>query len=275
MKKVIAGLSVISIVIILFSFETTEQTPLAAKLAKVSEAEDLSTVEMFDKNHPFVKYANNPSVIESARQMEARYGIPMEFHIIQGALESYGGRSRIAKLAGNHFGVKCWQKHNHKKAGCVWSNTDKAWFEYHGKGAWVTYKKHSEFLKRNERYASAFKCNEKYTDLRELNNCWCDEVAKAGYAHGPKAHEKYRDEYAEKLKAYIIKAGMYDNSKFAVSRMGPQETFTPKTGKVSTPKKSPVKPPVKRPPTEQEKILWYLQGQSLINKYGGKEYGIK
>lgn len=272
--KVFGLISVLAIIIILFSFETETQTSLGEELSKIADAPDISKVEKFDKNHPYRKYANNPSVIESARQMEQRFGIPMEFHIMQGALESYGGRSRIAQLTGNHFGIKCTKKHDHEANGCVWSKSDKDWFEYHGKGVWVTYKKHSDFLRKHKRYKKAFKCNDKYTDIRKLNECWCNEVARAGYAYGPKAHEMYRDQYAEQLKAYIIKADMYDNPKLIASRMGPHQPSASKKTTEKKQSKTTPKPPVKKEPSEQEKILWYLQGQMFVTKYGGKEYGI-
>lgn len=53
-------------------------------------------------------------------QMESRLsGIKASVTLAQGIFESSSGQSRLATEGNNHFGIKCFTKHDHKKNGCI------------------------------------------------------------------------------------------------------------------------------------------------------------
>jgi flagellum-specific peptidoglycan hydrolase FlgJ len=129
-----------------------------------------------------------------AQQEEARYGIPAAITIAQGMLESSVGRSRLARKANAHFGLKCW------KGGCG----DDHCLPHHDDSpddrfrryanAWLSYRDHSEFLSGGERYAHLFDLH--LTDYRG----WARGLQRAGYATDP--------HYADKLITLIERCGL-------------------------------------------------------------------
>jgi LysM repeat protein len=106
-----------------------------------------------------------------------RTGIPASITLAQGIIESDYGRSRLAREANNHFGIKChktWTgptiKHN--------DNEDNECFRKYGK-AEESYYDHSDFLKSGSRYSFLF--NFSATDYKS----WAYGLKKAGYATNP------------------------------------------------------------------------------------------
>lgn len=104
------------------------------------------------------------------------YGIPASITLAQGLFESGSGNSELARVANNHFGIKCnsqWQgktyykdDDNHNDCFRVYNNAEDS------------YRDHSEFLKR-PRYANLFKL-----DKNDYVG-WANGLKAAGYATNP------------------------------------------------------------------------------------------
>lgn len=105
------------------------------------------------------------------------YGIPASITLAQGLFESGYGNSDLAKIANNHFGIKCtsdWKGRSYYKDDdqvndCfrVYDNPEDS------------YRDHSEFLKR-KRYAPLFEL-----DKNDYKG-WAYGLKQAGYATNPK-----------------------------------------------------------------------------------------
>ena len=104
------------------------------------------------------------------------YGIPASITLAQGLFESGSGNGELARVANNHFGIKCnaqWQgktyykdDDNHNDCFRVYNNAEDS------------YRDHSEFLKR-PRYANLFKL-----DKNDYVG-WANGLKAAGYATNP------------------------------------------------------------------------------------------
>jgi len=110
-----------------------------------------------------------------------RSRIPASITLAQGLLESGNGNSRLALEANNHFGIKC-------KAGWMGetlNEDDDAPQECFRKYPTPldSYKDHSEFLMKGQRYAFLFDLEP--TDYKN----WAIGLRKAGYATNPKYGE--------------------------------------------------------------------------------------
>ena len=109
------------------------------------------------------------------------YGIPASITLAQGILESGSGKARLARLANNHFGIKC-----HDWTGPrVYHDDDKAqecFRKY--KDPSESFRDHSEFLANRKRYAALFEL--KIDDYKG----WAKGLRKAGYATDPKYPKK-------------------------------------------------------------------------------------
>ncbi len=106
-----------------------------------------------------------------------RTGIPASITLAQGMIESDYGRSRLAREANNHFGIKC---HNDWTGPTIRHNDDRRneCFRKYGKPE-DSYYDHSDFLKSGSRYKSLFYLNP--TDYKG----WARGLKKAGYATNP------------------------------------------------------------------------------------------
>lgn len=108
-------------------------------------------------------------------------GVPASITLAQGILESGDGNSALAKVARNHFGIKC---HG------LWEG-EKYYHDDDAKGecfrvystVFDSYRDHSEFLRTRDRYADLFKL--KLTDYKG----WAHGLKAAGYATNPKYPE--------------------------------------------------------------------------------------
>jgi flagellum-specific peptidoglycan hydrolase FlgJ len=104
------------------------------------------------------------------------YGIPASITLAQGLFESGSGNSELAKVANNHFGIKCnadWKGKSYYKDD---DNKNDCFRVYdHPEDS---YRDHSEFLKR-KRYAALFEL-----DKNDYPG-WANGLKQAGYATNP------------------------------------------------------------------------------------------
>ena len=119
-----------------------------------------------------VIYVNTYKVIAMAEMQ--RSGIPAAITLAQGLHESEAGTSELVKQSNNHFGIKCkddW------KGQAVYHDDDsrQECFRSYPSAA-DSYKDHSEFLRRSNRYAFLFDMDP--TDYEG----WAYGLRKAGYA---------------------------------------------------------------------------------------------
>lgn len=128
----------------------------------------------------------------AVREMN-RTGVPASITLAQGMIESDYGRSRLAREANNHFGIKC---HSNWKGPTVTHHDDKrneCFRKYRQPDESFT--DHSDFLKTGSRYAFLF-------DLKQDDyKGWARGLKKAGYATNP--------DYANMLIKKIEELGLY------------------------------------------------------------------
>lgn len=138
--------------------------------------------------------AQNPAIIQYintykflAIQEMQRTGVPASIKLAQGILETQAGESDLVKRSNNHFGIKCktaWDGNkvyhdDDEKGECFRAYTS----------AEDSYRDHSDFLKRSQRYAFLFQLDP--ADYKD----WAKGLKKAGYATNPK--------YTQQLIKYI------------------------------------------------------------------------
>jgi LysM repeat protein len=110
------------------------------------------------------------------REMK-RTGVPASITLAQGMIESDFGRSRLAREANNHFGIKC---HDDWRGATIRHNDDRRneCFRKYQKPEESFYD-HSDFLKSESRYNFLF-------DLDPIEyKAWARGLKKAGYATNP------------------------------------------------------------------------------------------
>ena len=114
---------------------------------------------------------------------QKRAGIPASVTLAQGVLETEAGRSELACNANNHFGIKCKSDYQGDK---FFHDDDrpKECFKMY-RCAEDSYKDHSDYLKRNQRYTPLFSLSQ--TDYAS----WAICLKKCGYATNP--------QYAQRL----------------------------------------------------------------------------
>lgn len=133
---------------------------------------------------------------EAIRQMYL-YKIPASITLAQGILESGDGNSMLARKANNHFGIKC----NNWEGETVFKDDDKkneCFRKY--RNAQDSYKDHSEFLAKKERYSRLFTL--RLTDYKG----WAKGLRECGYATNPK--------YAELLIQLIEDNQLYEYDQY-------------------------------------------------------------
>lgn len=103
----------------------------------------------------------------------SRVGIPASITLAQGCLESNNGNSRLARVANNHFGIKCHEWDGKK----IYHDDDRRneCFRVYA-SPYESYLDHSMFLSTRNRYAGLFELN---TDDYKG---WARGLKKAGYA---------------------------------------------------------------------------------------------
>ena len=122
-----------------------------------------------------------PTYIERFKSIAIKemnlYGIPASVTLSQGLLESGFGNGELARIANNHFGIKCtsdWKGRSYYKDD---DRPDDCFRVYNNPEE--SYRDHSEFLKR-KRYAKLFEL-----DKNDYVG-WAYGLKEAGYATNPK-----------------------------------------------------------------------------------------
>ncbi|HLO60366.1 MAG TPA: glucosaminidase domain-containing protein [Bacteroidales bacterium] len=160
-----------------------------------------------------------------------RSGVPASITLAQGALESGDGNSRLARVANNHFGIKC---HNDWDGKTILED-DETRNECFRKYASVedSYRDHSDYLRSKTRYAFLFELNP--TDYKG----WARGLKKAGYATNP--------HYAESIIKIIEDFGLNTYDRMAVDDVKENRD------------KNPVAPnAAKRPVLERNRVKYIL-----------------
>ncbi len=126
------------------------------------------------------------------------YKIPASITLAQGILESGSGNSRLARIANNHFGIKC-HKNWHGKKFYMDDDEKHECFRHYRKPE-ESYRDHSLFLSTKSRYAFLF--DYKITDYKK----WAYGLKRAGYATNPK-YPKLLINLIEKYELYKYDKG--------------------------------------------------------------------
>jgi LysM repeat protein len=107
-----------------------------------------------------------------------RTGIPASITLAQAVIESDYGRSRLARVANNHFGIKC---HNGWTGRRIYHNDDRrgeCFRRY--RDADESFRDHSDFLQQGSRYDFLF-----YLEPGDYRG-WARGLKSAGYATNPR-----------------------------------------------------------------------------------------
>jgi hypothetical protein len=142
-----------------------------------------------------MEYVENYS--SYAIQNMRMYEIPASITLAQGILESGSGKSELARISNNHFGIKCG---SHWTGGKTYHDDDaknECFRTY--KSVLDSYNDHSEFLTKNKRYSNLFIL--KMDDYKS----WAKGLGKAGYATNPN--------YASRLISIIEDLKLYSYDK--------------------------------------------------------------
>ena len=94
---------------------------------------------------------------EYAMEQMRRYGIPASVTLAQGICESASGQSELSRKGNNHFGIKAtssWIENGGKYLVYTDDRPNEKFCQYANVGD--SYEHHSQFLKRNGRYAELF-----------------------------------------------------------------------------------------------------------------------
>ncbi len=157
----------------------------------------LAAVLLLFINHAIAQNFTREQYINTYKDIAVRqmklYGIPASIILAQACLESGNGNSRLAVKGNNHFGIKC---HDSWKGKRIYHNDDmrgECFRKY--SCAEDSFKDHSEFLRKGNRYSSLF-------DLKKTDyKAWAHGLKAAGYATNPR--------YARMLIDIIEKYGLY------------------------------------------------------------------
>lgn len=136
----------------------------------------LATTIFAQTNPTRTAYIEKYKAIAVGKMLE--HGIPASITLSQGILESGAGKSDLAKVANNHFGIKC---HKGWTGGTYIMDDDKkneCFRKYNS--AEESFEDHSQFLTTRGRYAFLFEY--KVTEYKK----WAHGLKKAGYATNPK-----------------------------------------------------------------------------------------
>lgn len=118
---------------------------------------------------------------EYAMEQMRRYGIPASVTLAQGICESASGQSELSRKGNNHFGIKAtssWIENGGKYLVYTDDRPNEKFCQYANVGD--SYEHHSQFLKRNGRYAELFQLSPddykdgqtdyRMQDMRQANN---------------------------------------------------------------------------------------------------------
>ena len=123
---------------------------------------------------------------------QQQYGIPASITLAQGLLESRAGRSRLATVGNNHFGIKCHGRAwNGDKIYADDDERDECFRSY--RSADDSFEDHARFLKQ-KRYAPLFDLD--VTDYKG----WARTLRKCGYA----TDKRYADKLIDIIESYEL-----------------------------------------------------------------------
>jgi flagellum-specific peptidoglycan hydrolase FlgJ len=157
-------------------------SPTVAPVISNSQASDNNKAIQKEKQEAIAAYVPYTSLTYIDRfktiaiQEMNLYGIPASITLAQGLFESGSGNSELAKIANNHFGIKCnseWKGKSYYKDD---DNVNDCFRVYDNPED--SYRDHSEFLKR-KRYAALFEL-----DKNDYVG-WANGLKAAGYATNP------------------------------------------------------------------------------------------
>ncbi len=150
---------------------------MIALLSSCHSSRRAGTVVMPEHKEASLKnYINQYSAL--AMKEMRRTGVPASITLAQGIIESDYGRSRLAREANNHFGIKC---HNGWKGRTIYHDDDKRneCFRSYNMVS-ESYYDHSDFLRQGSRYRFLF-------ELRPDDyKGWARGLKSAGYATNPR-----------------------------------------------------------------------------------------
>ncbi len=161
-----------------------------------------------------------------------RTGIPASIIMAQALLESDNGNSYLAVHGNNHFGIKCHKDWKGKRVRFDDDKKHECFRKY--RSVEESYKDHSDFLRRGQRYAFLFSLDPK--DYKS----WARGLKRAGYATNPH-YDKMLIRIIEDNKLYEL-----DDRKNVTSLqpMKRKQTGTvQKNGETEKKEKSVVSPP--------------------------------
>lgn len=127
------------------------------------------------KNQQYMDYIEKYKYI-AVEQMK-KYQIPASITLAQGIFESGAGKSDLALMSNNHFGIKCgtdWRGRSVRHD----DDARKECFRAYDNVS-ESYEDHSKFLRNRARYAQLFKLN-----IRDYKG-WAHGLKSAGYATNP------------------------------------------------------------------------------------------
>lgn len=127
------------------------------------------------KNQQYIDYIEQYKYI-AVEQMK-KYQIPASITLAQGIFESGAGKSDLARMSNNHFGIKCgsdWRGRSVRHD----DDARKECFRAYDNVA-DSFEDHSKFLRNRIRYSQLFKLN-----IRDYKG-WAHGLKNAGYATNP------------------------------------------------------------------------------------------
>ncbi|MGB0869824.1 MAG: glucosaminidase domain-containing protein [Flavobacteriales bacterium] len=130
----------------------------------------------FAQNFPHKDYINKFASYAYQEMQES--GVPASITLAQGILESGNGKSELSTNGFNHFGIKCKTSYTGKVMFLDDDDKDDCFRVY--ESVLDSYKDHSSFLRKNQRYQFLFNLDKK--DYKG----WARGLKKAGYATNPK-----------------------------------------------------------------------------------------
>lgn len=107
---------------------------------------------------PYDKKAYIQEWYPTALEHQRKYKIPWQIKMAQAVLESNAGKSRLARLANQHFAIKAWKGYK----GATLNNRDEGpsqWKFIAHRDAVESWEFHTRFLKQNPRYDHVFDLN--------------------------------------------------------------------------------------------------------------------
>ena len=168
------------------------------------------------------------------KEMNA-YGVPASITLAQGLFESGNGNSDLAKIANNHFGIKCTSDWNGKSYFRDDDQLNDCFRVYNDPDD--SYRDHSQFLKRKH-YAFLFELDK--NDYKS----WARGLKQAGYATNP----KYPDLLINVIDKYQLH--QYDQSESETEKLKREDRVFSEIN-ANMPKEYKKFTPVVTPPSKQ------------------------